>query len=177
MQRKLLVITAGSIAAGVGQELARQLKTNTASELQAVVRYIDTADLEKRYPGLRAGDWFHMTLDPQFMDAISRNLQVYPGFDNLLYRGLLPEISGSGGGSIRYNAAGAFVINRNKMKQWLTTSITDLLRSVDGQRNLPVVLVVSSVGATGSGILERLVDMIVDCAQTAQVPSPLHLDV
>jgi len=43
MQRKLLVIITGSIAAGVGQEFVRQLKANPASELQSLVHYIDTA--------------------------------------------------------------------------------------------------------------------------------------
>jgi hypothetical protein len=94
----------------------------------------------------------------------------------LLYPGLLPQIAGSGGGSIRYNAAGALLINQAKMKEWLHNSITNLVNSGDGQVNLSIALVISAVGATGSGTLERLVDMIVGCAQSASIPAPLHCD-
>src|SRR5205807_9606675 len=173
----LLVITAGTIAAGVGLEFIKQVKAHPASELQSVVPYIDTAHLPTRYSGLRSGEWFQMTINPQFMDTIRRNQENYPYLKDLLYPGFLPEIQGSGGGSIRYNAAGAIAINRVRMKDWLTTSITDLVKSGGGQVNLSIALVVSAVGATGSGTLERMVDMIVDCAQTASIPSPLHLDV
>ncbi len=177
MTHKLLVITAGTIAAGVGLEFSKQVKAHPACELQPVVRYIDTAHLPTRYSGLRSGEWFQMTINPQFMDTIRRNQENYPYLKELLYPGFLPEIQGSGGGSIRYNAAGAIAINRVRMKDWLTTSITDLVKSGGGQVDLSIALVVSAVGATGSGTLERLVDMIVDCSQTASIPSPLHLDV
>ncbi len=177
MTHKLLVITAGTIAAGVGLEFSKQVKAHSACELQPVVRYIDTAHLPTRYSGLRSGEWFQMTINPQFMDTIRRNQENYPYLKELLYPGFLPEIQGSGGGSIRYNAAGAIAINRVRMKDWLTTSITDLVKSGGGQVDLSIALVVSAVGATGSGTLERLVDMIVDCSQTASIPSPLHLDV
>ncbi len=177
MTHKLLVITAGTVAAGVGMEFLKQVKAHPASELQAVVRYIDTAHLPTRYSGLRSGEWFQMTINPQFMDTIRRNQENYPYLKEILYPGFLPEIQGSGGGSIRYNAAGAIAINRARMKEWLTTSITDLVKSGGGQVELSIALVVSAVGATGSGSLERLLDIVVDCAQTAQIPSPLHCDV
>lgn len=177
MKHKLLVITSGTIAAGVGQELAKQIKAHPASELQLVVRYIDTANLLTRYSGLRSGEWYQMTINPQFMDTVRRNPQNYPDLKELLYPGFLPEIQGSGGGSIRYNAAGAMAINRKRMKEWLTTSITDLVRSDIGQIELSIALVISSVGATGSGSLEQLIDLVVDCSQTANIPSPLHCDV
>jgi len=177
MKRKLLVITSGTIAAGVGQELIKQVKAHPASELQLVVRYIDTANLLTRYSGLRSGEWFQMTINPQFMDTVRRNPQNHPDLTKLLYPGFLPEIQGSGGGSIRYNAAGAMAINRRRMKEWLTTSITDLVRADIGQVELSIALVVSSVGATGSGSLEQLIDLVVDCAQTVNIPSPLHCDV
>src|SRR5438477_3471954 len=117
MAHKLLVITAGTVAAGVGLEFIKQIKAHPASELQAVVRYIDTANLPTRYSGLRSGEWFQMTINPQFMDSIRRNLEVYPDFKDLLYPGFLPATHGSGGGSIRYNAAGAIAINRARMKE------------------------------------------------------------
>jgi len=177
MTHKLLLITAGTVAAGVGVEFMKQVKMHPASELQAVVRYIDTALLTTRYSGLRSGEWFQMTINPQFMDSVRRNKENYPYLKDLLYPGFLPEIQGSGGGSIRYNAAGAIAINRERMKGWLTTSINDLVRGGGGQVKLSIALVVSSVGATGSGALERLVDMVVECSLNAQIPPPLHCDV
>lgn len=177
MKHKLLVITAGTVAAGVGQEFLKQLKAHPASELQAVVRYIDTANLLTRYSGLRNGEWMQMTINPRFIDTVRNNPNSHPQLRDLLYPGFLPEIQGSGGGSIRYNAAGAIAINRDRVKDWLTTSITDLVRSDSGQVELSIAIVVSAVGATGSGSLERLVDVVVDCAQTANIPEPLHCDV
>lgn len=177
MAHKLLVITAGTVAAGVGFEFLKQIRTHPASELHAMVRYIDTAYLPTRYSDLRSGEWFQMTISPQFMDNVRRNPGNYPYLQPLLYPGLLPQIAGSGGGSIRYNAAGAILINMAKMKEWLTTSMTNLVNSGDRQVNLSIALVVSSVGATGSGSLERLIDIIVECAQSVSIPPPLHCDV
>lgn len=177
MAHKLLVITAGTVAAGVGFEFLKQVRTHPASELHTMVRYIDTAYLPTRYSDLRSGEWFQMTISPQFMDNVRRNPGNYPDLQGALYPGLLPQIAGSGGGSIRYNAAGALLINMAKMKDWLTNSMTNLVNSGDRQVNLSIVLVVSSVGATGSGTVERLIDVIVDCAQSVSIPSPLHCDV
>jgi len=177
MAHKLLVITAGTVAAGVGLEFEKQIRTHSASELHVMVRYIDTAYLPTRYSELRSGEWFQMTISPQFMDNVRRNQEKHPHLKDLLYPGLLPQIAGSGGGSIRYNAAGAILINEPKMKEWLTASITNLVNSGDGEVNLSIALVISSVGATGSGTLERLVDMIVDCSLHASIPPPLHCDV
>jgi len=177
MKRKLLVITAGTVVAGVGSEFVRQLAAHPASELHTVVRYIDTANLLTRYSGLHSGEWFQMAINPHFMDAVRRNPQQYPELDEILFPGIMPEIQGSGGGSIRYNAAGAFIINRQRMKDWLTSSITNLVRSDEGQVELSFALVISAVGATGSGTVERMLDLIIDCAQTANIPDPIHCDV
>src|SRR2546421_5904370 len=162
MTHKLLVITAGTIAAGVGEEFAKQIATHKASELQVLVRYLDTSRLPTRYPHILDGEWTQMTIDPQYIDTVRRNRESYPSLRNLLYSGLLPTIQGSGGGSIRYNAAGAIAINRDRIKRWLKASITHLIASDKGQVDLSVAIVISAVGATGSGTLERLIDIIVE---------------
>jgi hypothetical protein len=177
MVHKLLVITAGTVAAGVGLELEKQVKTHSASKLSTMIRYIDTAYLPTRYSGLRSGEWFQMTINPRLMDSIRRSQEKPLYLKNLLYPGLWPQIAGSGGGSIRYNAAGALLINQVRLKEWLQNSMTNLVNSGDGQVNISIALVVSAVGATGSGTLERLIDMVVGCAQIASIPPPLHCDV
>jgi len=173
---KLLVLTVGTVAAEVGQEFLKQVKAHPASELQAMVRYIDTTYLPTRYRKLGSGEWLQLTIDPEFIDIIWRNPQTYTYLKHLLYPGLLPQVQGSGGGSIRYNAAGAVAINREKIKRWLTTSISRLISSDKGQVDLSIALVVSAVGATGSGTVERMIDIIVDAVQDANLPSPLHCD-
>ena len=176
MKHKILVITAGTVAAGVGKEFLKQVALHPHSELQPTVRYIDTAYLPTRYSGLRDGEWLQMTIDPRFIDSIRRDTNSYPHLRKLFYPGLYPQIQGSGGGSIRYNAAGAVAIGRERLKQWIHTSITDLIRAGGGEVRLSIALVVSSVGATGSGTLERLVDLIVDAANEANIPPPIHID-
>lgn len=177
MTHKLLVITAGTVAAGVGEEFIKQITTHKASELQVLVRYLDTAHLPTRYPHILDGEWTQMTIDPQYIDTVRRNRESYPYLRNLLYSGLLPTIQGSGGGSIRYNAAGAIAINRDKIKRWLKAAITHLISSDKGQVDLSVAVVISAVGATGGGSLERLINIIVETTQDANLPEPLHCDV
>lgn len=177
MERKLLVITAGTVAAGVGKEFIKQCQAHDRSELISAVRYIDTAYLPTRYSDLREGEWWQMSIDPRFMDTIKRDEAQYEYLKPLLFKDLMPAIQGSGGGSIRYNAAGAVAIGRERLKKWINTGITNLISVENGQINLSIALVVSAVGATGSGTLERLVDIIVDAATDAKVPSPVHCDV
>ncbi|HVB20680.1 MAG TPA: hypothetical protein VNG51_01865 [Ktedonobacteraceae bacterium] len=177
MESKLLVITAGTVAAGVGKEFIRQRRAHDKSEIKESVRYIDTAYLPTRYSDLRDGEWLQMSIDPRFIDNIKRNEQDYPYLKPLLFDDLMPMIQGSGGGSIRYNAAGAVAIGRDRLKKWIHTGITNLISAGDGQVNLSIALVVSAVGATGSGTLERLVEIIIDAAQDAKIPSPIHCDV
>src|SRR5262249_39792137 len=118
-----------------------------------------------------------ITINPQYMDVVYRNPQNFPELGALLFPGRKPAIQGQGGGSVRYNAATALVVNRKKLKDWLTTSITDLVQANDGEVKLSVAIIISAVGATGSGCLERLINLVVDCAQEASLPGPLHCDV
>ena len=177
MESKLLLITAGTVAAGVGKEFTRQRRAHDKSEIIESVRYIDTAYLPTRYSDLRDGEWLQMSIDPRFIDNIKRNEEDYPYLKPLLFDDLMPAIQGSGGGSIRYNAAGAVAIGRDRLKRWIHTGITNLISSGDGQVNLSIALIVSAVGATGSGTVERLVEIIIDAAQDAKIPSPVHCDV
>jgi hypothetical protein len=177
MESKLLLITAGTVAAGVGKEFIRQRKAHDKSEIRESVRYIDTAYLPTRYSDLRDGEWLQMSIDPRFIDNIKNYEEDYPYLKPLLFDDLMPAIQGSGGGSIRYNAAGAVAIGRDRLKRWIHTGITNLISSGDGQVNLSIALIVSAVGATGSGTVERLVEIIIDAAQDAKVPSPVHCDV
>ena len=52
MSKKLLVITAGTVAAGVGQAILQQMKARPSSELNVMARYIDTAFLPNRYANI-----------------------------------------------------------------------------------------------------------------------------
>ena len=165
-KKKLFLVTAGTVAAGVGRELERQVQARPESNLLVMVRYIDTARLTSRYTDVRDGDWFQMKVDPAHMRAIYNERARYPRLNSMLYTKpvLLPKPTGHGGGSIRYNGAGAVVVNRDKMKKWLSANMTSLMRLEGGQTDFTVALVISSVGATGSGSLEQLADVIAEAA-------------
>ena len=171
MGKKLLVVTAGTVAASVGQALLKQMKAHSNSELTVMARYIDTAYLPNRNSGLRKGEWFHLSIDPGYMQAIYKKREEYPRLNKMLFDGLLPGTSTDGGGSIRYNGAGAVEVKRNDLRSWLSASMTELAQLGDGSKNISIALIVSAVGATGSGSLEHLVDVIVDAARFAGVRS------
>src|SRR5450755_440788 len=171
MSKKLLVITAGTVAASVGQALMRQTKTHPGSELKVMVRYIDTAYLPQRYSTLRPGEWFQLSINPRYMQAIYDKQDEYPTLRDMLYEGLLPGTDVSGGGSIRYNGAGAVEVKHEDLRKWLSASMTELARAGDGDTNISVALIISAVGATGSGSLEHLVNVIIDAAHFANIRS------
>ncbi len=176
MGKKLLVITAGTEAASVGQEIEKQMKAHPTSELQVMVRYLDTAYLPNRYSSLHSQEWFQMSIDPRHMRAIYDNIKAYPEkeypeIERLLFPGLLPGTDQSGGGAIRYNGAGAVEIQREKLRKWISASLADLAGWGKGETTVGIALIISAVGATGSGSLEHLLDVIVDAANHAGVKS------
>ncbi|HEY1350762.1 MAG TPA: hypothetical protein VGF67_14155 [Ktedonobacteraceae bacterium] len=171
MGKKLLVITAGTEAASVGQEIEKQMRAHPSSELQVMVRYLDTAYLPNRYGSLHSQEWFQMSIDPRHMRAIYHDIDEHPEIATLLFPGLLPGTDQSGGGAIRYNGAGAVEIQREKLRKWLSSSLADLAGWGQGETTISIALIISAVGATGSGSLEHLLDLVVDAANYAGVKS------
>ncbi len=174
MSRKLLIITAGTVAAGVGQIILRQRQAHPHSALNIMMRYIDTAYLPNRYPAIRDQEWFQMNIDPVHMQALYNNIATYPNLNRMLFPGLLPATHAQGGGGIRYNGAGAVEVNREALREWLKDSMTSLARSGDASTDIAIALVISAVGATGSGSLEHLIEVIVDAARRAGIHSASH---
>jgi hypothetical protein len=171
MGKKLLVITAGTEAASVGQELEKQMRAHPTSELQVMVRYLDTAYLPNRYGSLHSQEWFQMSIDPRHILAIYHQLAEHPEIEHLLFPGLLPGTDQSGGGAIRYNGAGAVEMQRDKLRKWISSSLADLAGWGQGETTISIALIISAVGATGSGSLEHLIDLVVDAANYAGVKS------
>src|ERR1700694_1127091 len=169
MSKKLLVITAGTVAASVGRTLLKQMEAHPSSELTVMVRYIDTAYLPDRDVTLRRGEWFHLSIDERYMEAIYDKRENHPELDKMLFPGLLPGTASTGGGSIRYNGAGAVEVKREDLRAWLSGCMTDLARAGDRSTNVSVALIISAVGATGSGSLEHLIEVIVDAARFAGI--------
>ena len=173
--RKLFVVTAGTVAAGVGKEILRQVNEHPDSQLIVKVRYLDTARLDNRIP-VRDGEWQQMHIDPVLMKALYNEREANPRLDQMLYDGLLSKTTGVGGGQIRYNGAGALLVNRDKLLQWLSTNIAELARSDDSSVNIAIALILSSVGATGSGSAKHLIELIGDAAYNANIPTPIRCD-
>jgi hypothetical protein len=177
MAQKVLVITSGTEAAGVGITYLHQVKAHPSSQLHTMVCSIDTDNLSVHYVGFREDEWLPLSIPARHISMVRRDPNSDPTLKEILYPGIMPEIAGSGGGSIRYNTAGAIIINRDRVKGWLKGHMTNLIASDDGQNNLAIVIVVSAVGATGSGTLERLMDMVISVAQDVRIPEPIPLDV
>lgn len=181
MGKKLLVLTAGTEAASVGKEIEKQMKAHPNSDLQVMVRYVDTAYLPNRYSLLHSQEWFHMSIDPRHVQAIHQHIEDHPNIERMLFPGLLPGTDQSGGGAIRYNGAGAVEIQRDKLRKWLSASLADLAGWGAGETTISIALIISAVGATGSGSAEHLLDVVIDAANDAGVKSTtqstVHCDV
>src|SRR5690348_10101290 len=129
MKHKLLVITAGTVAAGVGYQLQQQVLARPNSELIVMVRYLDIAtNLPSIYGGgILANEWKPMQISRKYMDSIEgSNSSTDPKLLQLLYPGLHPRTEGAGGGGVRYNGAGAVVVNRTPLEQWIEGSMVSL---------------------------------------------------
>src|SRR5947209_11984587 len=158
MSKKLLVITAGTVAAGVGQTLLKQVQENSSGGLELMVRYVDTADLRQRYGSIREHEWFQLSIEPTYMRGLFRNIHQHPRLHRALFKGILPSTDVSGGGSIRYNGACAVEVRREDLRKWLSESMTKLAQQGDGDTNISIALIISAVGATGSGSVEHLLE-------------------
>lgn len=180
MKHKLLVITAGTVAAGVGYQLQKQVEARPNSELTVMVRYLDIAtNLPSIYGGgILANEWKPMQISRKYMDSIeASNGSTDPKLLHLLYPGLHPRTEGAGGGGVRYNGAGALIVNHTPLEQWVEGSMVSLAQKDGGQANLSVALIASPVGATGSGSVERLLELIVSAASRAGLAEEIHCDV
>jgi hypothetical protein len=181
MSNKLFLLTAGTVAAGVAKEFREQIrvrKENGRSELEIMVRCIDTADLTPM--GFLQGEWMRLSIENQFMDGIHENPEEhYPELEEYLYPGdqHLPETTSDGGGGIRYNGAGAIILNRDDLQKWIKNNMDDLASMGDGNPNFSVALLVSAVGATGSGILERLIECVIGAIREINTNEDPHCDV
>lgn len=174
--RKVFVVTSGTVAANVGQELLRQVEEHPKSELQVLVRSLDTARLNQRR-AIRDGEWLQMTIDQRHMRAVYLTRERTPYLNSMLYEDLLPFTTGVGASRIRYNGAGALSVNRDQIKRWLSSGISNLSRSTRGDTQVSFAAIISSVGATGSGSVQRLVDLISDAAADATIETPINCDI
>ncbi|HLG75228.1 MAG TPA: hypothetical protein VKX46_02365, partial [Ktedonobacteraceae bacterium] len=170
-RKKLLILAVGTEASGAARMAKEQIHAHPESELEVMVRYIDTDWLPNYDRTLHSTEWFHLQINPNYMRDLLPQIERYPRIHNLLFQGLLPATDIAGGGAIRYNGAGAVEMQREKLRIWLSESMRALKSYGDGQATISIALVISSVGATGSGSLEHLLDVVVDAAGSAEVRS------
>jgi hypothetical protein len=178
--RKLFVVTSGTVAATVGKELLRQVTEHSDGELNIMVRYLDIADLKQRLE-VHDGEWRQMQIAPGYMkvlyEALKKNRTSNSRVQKMLFDGLLPKTTGVGGGRIRYNGAGAATMNYDNLKKWLGSNMADLVRSGDKKVDISTALIVSSVGATGSGSAEHIANLIADVAESLGIKLPIRCDI
>lgn len=179
LKKKLLIISSGTTAAGVVQELQRQIQARQANDrtrIEYKSRCIDTANLSLR--GFLSGEWLPLNIDNQFMDVIYESQQdELPEIKAYLYPGLLPETTSDGGGGIRYNGAGAIILNRRELESWIQSSMISLGKMGDQNAEFSVAIVISAVGATGSGTLERLLESVIASARAINPDKDPQIDV
>lgn len=152
--RKLLVITAGTVAAGVGQELLRQIESRPASELQ--VRVCSPAYQHYEF---RDSDGYQSHVQNILPDHLE--LIDLPGNANSLY----------------YDRTEASVVSRDRIKHWLSNNVSSLSHGTKEDTTFSLALIISSVGATGGGSLQRLAELATDTASEAGIKTPTFYDI
>lgn len=167
MIRKLLVVTAGTTAAEVGQELLRQIASHPQSGLRPTVFSIDTADLDDLIATNDEHQCYHMKINQKEMHAIQQGKVAKTFPVELLYDDVaLPRVHNRSADGVRYNGAGALAYNQTEVTSWLTREISPLMQEYENVA-LSLAIVVSAAGATGSGSLIRLFDLIVKMVEEA----------
>lgn len=176
MVQKLLVVTAGTVAAAVGQELLKRQQVHAHNQLRVTVRSIDTR-LQRAYdPTDKDYDYFHLNITPDRLKLARDNPYENEHFTGFLYDGLTPQVQGNGAGGIRYNGAGALELNRDALRKWLHSAITSVILQEDGITNIALALVASAVGGIGSGTVERLRRLIIEASTTARLYRPAQFN-
>lgn len=153
--KKLLVVTAGTVAASVGQELMRQVKARPASELQVLV--CSPAYQHYEFPD---------------NDGYQSHVQdILPGHVQWI------DVPGVEASSIQHDRTETSAVSRDQIKRWLSDNVSSLSHGTKEDTTLSLALIISSVGATSSGSLQQIVELMTDAASEAEIKTPTFYDI
>src|SRR5579875_853953 len=180
-EQNLLLVALGTTGGEVGLAFKEQVSQRTTRDFYYRVLCLDTSDQLRRSGRIAPNDFIHLATEEHYMqNVIASSSKTAPQLHAMLYPQFPPPLpTSNGAGNIRYSAATllALPITQNTIRRTLGTLIGQLAN--EGQtksRDITFAIVISAVGATGSGAVALLIPLILEAAQNAGIVKP-NIDV
>ncbi len=176
MAQKLLVLSLGTTGGEVGLAFKKQMEQRALNGFYYRVLYMDTADYLVRSGMVADSEFIHLSISNHFLrNTIASDINRNPLFRDLLYQEAPPPSpSAQGAGNVRYCAAAILSMKgmRETIKSKISTFIEQLSTQGDRRPDIAFAIVISAVGATGSGAAELLLPLVLEAADGAGIVNP-----
>lgn len=181
MEQKLLVLALGTTGGEVGLTFKQQVAQRTARDFYYKVLCLDTSDQLRKSGRVAPNEFIHLATEEHYMESVITSSAVNaPQLKEMIYPKFPPPPStANGAGNIRYSAAALLALPaiQNAIRGNLATLIDQLADMGNTKsRDISFAIVISAVGATGSGAVSLLIPLILETAQNAGIVKP-NIDV
>ncbi len=177
MTQKLLVVGIGTTGDEVELALEKQMARHHIRNFHYKLCYLDTSNSLIRNGKIANSEFTHLLVDEHFMENTIREQENTPQLlREMLYPDFPPPPStAAGAGHIRYAAAALLTLPaiRSAISNAIITFINQLADMDDEKsRDISFVVVISAVGATGSGALTLFLPLLLEAASHAGISRP-----
>lgn len=176
METKLLVISIGTTGGEVGLAYRKHMREHPTKDFYYETCFLDTSDSLIKSGRVSADEFVHMAVDSYVMQNILRDTEHLPEqLKLLLYSDCPPPPSTStGAGNIRYAAAPLLTLQtiRDAIHAKLTDRINHLTNQGHKGSNISFMIVLSVIGATGSGVLHLFLPILLEVTRNAGITRP-----
>ena len=181
MEQKLLILALGTTGGEVGLIFKQQAVQRTAKDFYYKMLCLDTSDQLRKSGRLAPHEFVHLATDEHYMNTILANSEIVAQkLHEMLYHQFPPPPStANGAGGIRYSAATLLALPalQNSIRSNLSTLISQLADMGETKsRDISFAIVISAVGATGSGALSLLIPLMLEAINNAGITKP-YIDV
>jgi hypothetical protein len=177
MEQKLLVVALGTTGGEVSLAFRQQVAQRTARDFYYKILCLDTSDQLRKSGRIAPNEFVHLVTEEHYIRNIIANSETAaPKLHQMLYPHFPPPPStANGAGNIRYSAAALLALPalQNNIRSSLSTLIDQLANMGETRsRDISFVIVISAVGATGSGAMSLLLPLILETAHNAGIAEP-----
>jgi hypothetical protein len=178
MEQKLLVLALGTTGGEVGLIFKQQMAQRTVNGFYYKVLCLDTSDQLRRSGRISPNEFVHLMTEEHYMENViaASSAESETELHNMIYPDFPPPLStANGAGNIRYSAAVLLALPSMQyvIRNTLSTLIGQLAEQGDTKsRDISFAIVISAVGATGSGAISLLIPLILGAAQHAGIVKP-----
>jgi hypothetical protein len=177
MEQKLLILALGTTGGEVGLAFKQQVAQRTPRDFYYKILCLDTSDQLRKSGRVAPNEFVHIVTEEHYIRNIIANSEIAaPKLHQMLYPNFPPPPStANGAGNIRYSAAALLALSalQNNIRSSLNMLIGQLADMGETKsRDISFVIVISAVGATGSGAMSLLLPLILETAHNAGIAEP-----